>query len=612
MRIRTRIIVAVLAVVGVASAGYHLYFTERERSRAQALLDAHVIEVNELLKIVVAGPLYDGNLAQLDDIMDSFFRDPDLVALRLKEYRGDIQLERKRDLDALPHRRHIATKVVIPRGIDQLGEIEAVYTTANIEQRLAESRNQSIGFAAVLAVGLLVAVWLLARGLSAPIHRLAISARKMADGDLEQPVAHESVQELSVLAHSLDRMRHAIREKVDALARNNRELSAEIAQRREAERARDRLVAVLEATTDIVSLGDLQGRILYMNRAGRQLSGVGDTPVEELRIPQFHPPWAGTLIVNTAIPVAQSEGTWIGETTFLAADGREVPMSQVILAHQDEHGQVQFMSTIMRDISESRRAADEIRHLNQDLERRVAERTAELAAANRELESFASSVAHDLRAPLRGVDGFGKLLDDRIGANLDAESRGYLQRIRGSAQRMGRLIDELLKFSRIGRSDLRRQSVDLSLLARSVADDLARTAPERDVQWLVADGLKARGDMELLHLVMENLLGNAWKYSGKVAQARIEVGAEGNAPPGMRAFFVRDNGAGFNMAHAQMLFQPFRRLHGQHEFDGTGIGLATVHRIIERHGGTIEAEAAVGQGATFRFTLPDPAQGALT
>jgi PAS domain S-box-containing protein len=603
MRIRTRIIVAVLAVVGVANAGYHLYFTERERSRALALLDAHIAEVNELLKIVVAEPLYDGNQAQLENIMDSFFRDPDMVALRLTEFRGDITLQRERALDGLTASRRIATKVVVPRGIDQLGEIEAVYTTDNIEQRLAASRNQAIGFAAILAAGLMVAVWLLARGLSAPIHRLAESARKMADGDLEQPIASENVQELSVLADSLDRMRHAIGEKVEALARNNRELTAEIEQRREAESARDRLVAVMEAATDVVSLGDTQARILYMNRAGRLLSGVGDTPAQELRIPQFHPAWVGELILSKAIPVAMREGSWVGETVFLAADGREVPMSQVILAHKDEQGQVQFMSTIMRDISESRRAADEIRRLNQDLERRVAERTAELAVANRELESFASSVAHDLRAPLRAVDGFGKILDDRAGASLDAESRGYLQRIRASAQRMGRLIDELLKFSRIGRSDLRKRSVDMSLLARSVAEDLSRTAPERAVEWQIEPELKAWGDMELLHLVLENLLGNAWKYTSKTDGARIEFGSA-SAPAGLQAFFVRDNGAGFDMAHAQLLFQPFRRLHGQHEFEGTGIGLATVHRIIERHGGTIEAKAEVGRGATFRFTLP--------
>jgi PAS domain S-box-containing protein len=271
---------------------------------------------------------------------------------------------------------------------------------------------------------------------------------------------------------------------------------------------------------------------------------------------------------------------------------------QIVERHTSEGGVV----TIYNDITELKGREAELLRLNESLEARVGERTAELAAANRELESFASSVAHDLRAPLRGIDGFGKLLDEHAGSTLDATSRGYMQRIRASAQRMGQLIDDLLRFSRVGRGELHRRSVDLSVMARSVAEELQRSAPERAVRWTIADGVRVHGDPGLLHLVLENLLGNAWKYTSKTTQATIEFGT---ATGGGRQLFVRDNGAGFNMAHAKMLFQPFRRLHGQHEFEGTGIGLATVRRIIERHGGRIEAQAAVGQGATFTFNLPD-------
>jgi signal transduction histidine kinase len=177
--------------------------------------------------------------------------------------------------------------------------------------------------------------------------------------------------------------------------------------------------------------------------------------------------------------------------------------------------------------------------------------------------------------------------------------------MRASARRMGSIIDELLRFARIGRSELRCRWVDLSQLARAVADELQRAAPARQVQWNIAPELRGWADPELIHLVLENLLGNAWKYTGKTAQASIEFGVVRDAV-GKQEFFVRDNGAGFDMAHAQMLFQPFRRLHGQHEFAGTGIGLATVQRIIQRHGGSIRGEGAVGQGAEFRFTLPGP------
>jgi PAS domain S-box-containing protein len=271
---------------------------------------------------------------------------------------------------------------------------------------------------------------------------------------------------------------------------------------------------------------------------------------------------------------------------------------QVVETRTSEGGIV----TVYTDISALKRREMDLRRLNEGLEAKVAERTSELAAANRELESFASTVAHDLRAPLRGIDGLGKLLDDAAGPALDDRSRGYLQRVRASAQRMGRLIDDLLKFSQLGRGALRRHEVDLGAIARSVVEELQRSAPERSVRWSIGDGLKAWGDPGLLYQVVENLLGNAWKYSSKTADASIDFGAL-DSPPGMRRFFVRDNGAGFDMAHAQMLFQPFRRLHGQHEFEGTGIGLATVRRIVERHGGEIDAEAVVGKGATFVFTL---------
>ncbi len=265
--------------------------------------------------------------------------------------------------------------------------------------------------------------------------------------------------------------------------------------------------------------------------------------------------------------------------------------------------------TVCNDITPLKERESELRRLADELENRVAERTAELAAANRELESFASTVAHDLRAPLRGIDGFGKLLDDRIGASLDADSRSFLARMRASAQRMGNIIDALLKFSRIGRSEMRCRWVDLSLLAEAVADELKRTAPQRQVQWKIDPGLKAWADADLMHLVLENLLGNAFKYTSRTEQACIEFGARRDAA-GREEFFVQDNGAGFDMAHAQMLFQPFRRLHGQHEFEGTGIGLATVGRIIQRHGGTLSGEGAVGKGAVFRFTLPRPDRAA--
>jgi signal transduction histidine kinase/CHASE2 domain-containing sensor protein len=248
----------------------------------------------------------------------------------------------------------------------------------------------------------------------------------------------------------------------------------------------------------------------------------------------------------------------------------------------------------------------ELNRLNEALERKVAERTAELADANRELEAFSYSVAHDLRAPLRHIDGFSALLLKLHGDGLDPEVRRLLDRIRASAHHASALVAALLDLSRIARQTLHKEDVDLSALACEVQDELAAESAGRDVEWRIDAGMKVRGDANLLRVVLSNLLGNAFKYTREVSPARIAFGVSGRAD-GHTEFFVRDNGTGFDMAYASRLFEPFQRLHGAREFEGTGIGLATVHRILARHGGTIRGEGQPGTGATFYFTLPTEA-----
>ena len=250
-----------------------------------------------------------------------------------------------------------------------------------------------------------------------------------------------------------------------------------------------------------------------------------------------------------------------------------------------------------REILERKRVEDEVRRLNAGLQASVTE----LRATNSELEAFCYSVSHDLRAPLRAIDGFSQALLEDYASKLDDDGRRYLDRVRAGADRMSRLIDDLLNLSRITRAELSPQTVDLSALARSVMTDLARVNDDRPVDVRIADGLTAEGDPRLLRLVLQNLLDNAWKYTSKRPNPVIEFGAV--REDGQTAYYVRDNGAGFDMRYAGKLFSPFQRLHGAEEFPGTGIGLATVQRIIHRHGGRIWAESAEGQGATFYFTL---------
>jgi signal transduction histidine kinase len=256
---------------------------------------------------------------------------------------------------------------------------------------------------------------------------------------------------------------------------------------------------------------------------------------------------------------------------------------------------------LQTEITEHKSARDELAVLNANLERRVAERTAELEAANKELESFAYSVSHDLRAPLRAIDGFTAVLSEGYAEKLDAQGQSYLLRVRGASQRMGHLIDDLLKLSRTARSEMNRTRMNLSDLARSIAIDLQETAPERKAVFTIASDLEVTADMHLIRTVLENLLGNAWKFTQKRAETRIEVGS--TTLDHHTVYFVRDNGTGFDMKYAAKLFEAFQRLHSIIEFEGTGVGLASVRRIIRRHGGRVWADAAEGHGATFYFTL---------
>jgi signal transduction histidine kinase len=260
-----------------------------------------------------------------------------------------------------------------------------------------------------------------------------------------------------------------------------------------------------------------------------------------------------------------------------------------------------LIATFNEMLDQIQRQDSDLKEAHADLERRVETRTRDLAAANKELEAFSYSVSHDLRAPLRAIDGFSKAVLNDYSPQLDERGRHYLERVRAGTLRMSQLIDDLLGLARVSRRELVRKRADVSDIAFQVAAELARRQPARQVRVDVQPGLIAEADPHLLTIVFENLMGNAWKFTSKKANALVEVGQQRNgpAPP----FYVRDNGAGFDMEYADKLFGAFQRLHAESEFEGTGIGLATVQRIVARHGGRIWAEGRVNEGATFYFTL---------
>ncbi|MEO8704986.1 MAG: ATP-binding protein [Kofleriaceae bacterium] len=294
-------------------------------------------------------------------------------------------------------------------------------------------------------------------------------------------------------------------------------------------------------------------------------------------------------IINVPLVLLDKPFGAFGTGTF-GDEGCRVPT-------EDELGYLVGMASQLAVAAGRIRYLEERRVMERELERRVAERTFALENMNRDLQAFSYSVAHDLRSPLRAIAGFGAALVEDHQHSLDAEGRDYLHRIVDGSQRMTTIIDALLALARLSLAELDREAVDLSLLARSVGDQLRVLDPARTVELVVADGLVANGDHSLLRMALDNLLGNAWKFTRNQPAARIELGCDAET------YFIRDNGAGFDMRMADLLFSPFHRLHSRADFEGTGIGLATVERIISRHGGRIWAEAAVDRGATFRFTL---------
>jgi PAS domain S-box-containing protein len=383
------------------------------------------------------------------------------------------------------------------------------------------------------------------------------------------------------------------------------------------------LRTIMDLVPHFIFAKDGHGRHLLVNRACAEANGMTpgqmigrsdlDLVPDRAQAEAFMR--ADREVISTGLPKVIPE-EWLtdaaGRTRILQTI--KIPLR---MPETDEPG----LLGVSVDITERKRAEDEIRKLNENLEQTVAERTIRLEAANKELEAFAYSVSHDLRAPLRGIDGWSQALLEDYADKLDERGKGYLATVRGETQRMGQLIDDMLELSRVTRAEMRAETVDLSALAGSIITELRRRAPAHPLEIIIAPALKAPGDARLLRIALENLLGNAWKFTSKRAQGRIEFGVmekwstgavastrKSNAPTLEHAntpvFFVRDNGAGFDMAYAHKLFAPFQRLHKPSEFPGTGVGLATVQRIFNRHGGQVWAESAPDCGATFYFTLP--------
>jgi PAS domain S-box-containing protein len=364
----------------------------------------------------------------------------------------------------------------------------------------------------------------------------------------------------------------------------------------------DEYASLLQTTSEGFWRTDHEGRILDVNDALCRMSGYSRDELLGMCIPGLE---AAESAEETRRHVEHllKTGYELFESRHRAKDGRVYDV-EVSCSAWRATGEIH---SFFRDITSRKQAEAEVRRLNAELEARVASRTEAMEAATRELEAFAYSISHDVRAPLRTIDGFSAMVMEDDADRLSATALERLTRVREAAQRLGRLIDDLLGLSQVSRRDMHRETVDLSALARHVAAELRNEHAGRAVQCTVEPGLTAHADPVLARLILQKLLSNAWKFTAPHGSAQVDVGVQDVG--GERAFCVRDDGAGFDMRYADHLFGAFQRMHPHGQFEGEGIGLATVQRLVRRHGGRVWAEAEVEQGATFFFTLPEAPGG---
>jgi len=379
----------------------------------------------------------------------------------------------------------------------------------------------------------------------------------------------------------------------------------DVTERKRSEEASLQLAAIVESSSDAIIGKTLDGIVTSWNKGAEQIFGYAAAEVVGKSVAMLIP--TDRLDEEPRIIERLRDGERIEhfETVRRRKDGQDIHVSLNISPIKDAMGKTIGVSKIARDITERKRAEEEIRKLNAELEQRVIERTAQLVAINKELEAFTYSVSHDLRAPVRHIAGFTVLLQKHSEGVLDDTSRDHISMILDSARRMGALVDDLLAYSRIGRAETRETTVHLEQLIKSVVGEITPDTQGRNIVWRIGALPICRGDPSMLRLVFANLVSNAVKFTRTRAQARIEIDSM-NGKPDEVVVFVKDNGVGFNMKYKNKLFGVFQRLHSQEAFEGTGIGLATVQRIVHRHGGRVWAEGSIENGATFYVALPKP------
>jgi PAS domain S-box-containing protein len=567
-------------------------------TRDRAPVDAYLARLDEAIHSLEYGGRAHGiEIAALPDDLAADIALIGQTATTLRRLAGQALAEEQGGKDA-----RSLLNALYQAGTSILERADAIAASLTLESDKAEHQaRENLVKLGLLDLMLLITVLLGIRlRIVGPLRQLASASASFAGGQRDQRSGFRSFDEIGQLAIAFDGM-------ADQIELDFRQMAADAQERQKREEVLRKFSLAVEHSPVSVVITDAEGKIEYVNAKFSETTGYAreeaiGRPPAILRSGQ-----EPEAVFDEIWRTLRSGRQWRGELLSRKKDGEPFWESVSISPLKDEQGRITHFVGINKDVTERKQAEAEIVRQNVMLEHKVAERTRQLSESNRELEAFSYSVAHDLRAPLRSINGFASLVAENCEGCSRTESLDHLARIRSATLRMGNLIDDLLDLSRVARREIRREPIDLSMMARTILDTLAHAQPSRQVQISIENGLQADGDATLLHDVMENLLGNAWKFTAKRDRAHIAVGCREEG--GERAYFVRDNGAGFDMKYADKLFGPFQRLHGPQEFEGTGIGLAMVRRIVALHGGRVWAEAALGEGATFHFTLgPGPSQ----
>ena len=455
-------------------------------------------------------------------------------------------------------------------------------------------------FLAVVIIG--VGSILLAQRILQSVFQLSKITKELSHGDIRSviDVPKTRISEIQDLADSFQFMNMQLKEKVDRL---DHEIEIRRQTEGELQAEKEFIETALNTQTDTFFVFDIESRkAIRWNKAFQETCGYTDEEIAEIALPYSYFSQEDQSTFYYALKEALRHGTTVVELTMITKYGKRIPFEYIAGVFESKEEGKKYLLAIGRDITARLENEEKIRALNDDLEQRVIERTAKLEAVNQELKSFSYSISHDLRAPIRAVTGFSVILEEEYADRLDADGLDYLHRVQNGAEKMNQLVDDLLLLSRLGNKDITSEEVNVTEISRKVFQELIELEGERNVDFVAQEQILIHADAALLEVLLTNLVDNAIKFTRRQDPAVIEVGCFQR--DGDQVCFVRDNGIGFDMAYADQIFFPFQRLHSEDEFEGTGIGLAIVRRIVARHGGEMWVEAEPGKGAMFCFILP--------